>query len=161
MIFQVSREAIFDTPPKSVILSPKNSKKNFESSSPSTLLPPSHSSSEIVLPKTASSNTRPSSTSPTEVLELPSNNNHDKDTGSFPYLKFDLALPAEQLILHMEEGVNIPGPAKPILVRAPKLPPGWTKEVSVRANVLTSGKWEVTIVCPEGKSFRSKQVIKI
>lgn len=156
-VIKGSQESISEIPSKSSILSQKKSKRNFESSSPANLVPSSHSSPELVKPLVESS--KPSSPSPTEVLELPSNNNRDQtSSSSYPYLKFDLSLPVDQLLKNMVEGFNIPGPAKPILVRAPKLPSGWTKRVSVRTNVLTSGKWEVVIFSPQGKSFKSKQV---
>lgn len=155
--FGISPSIPSKIPSKSSILSQKKSKRNFESSSPANLVPSSHSSPELVKPLVESS--KPLSPSPTEVLELPSNNNRDQtSSSSYPYLKFDLSLPVDQLLKNMVEGFNIPGPAKPILVRAPKLPSGWTKRVSVRTNVLTSGKWEVVIFSPQGKSFKSKQV---
>jgi hypothetical protein len=50
----------------------------------------------------------------------------------YPYLRFDFSLPPCELARNLVEGVNVPGCARPILMQAPKLPPGWTKKVTVR-----------------------------
>jgi hypothetical protein len=55
------------------------------------------------------------------------------DTGDpYPYLRFDFSLPPCELARNLVEGLNIPGSARPILMEAPKLPPGWSKKVTVR-----------------------------
>merc|ERR1719382_2331822 len=54
--------------------------------------------------------------------------------------------------------MTVPGPSNPLTMASPKLPPGWTKRVSLRSAVAgVLSKWYVTIESPEGRSFRNRQ----
>ena len=129
--------------PKSAILSPK--KKN---------------SSELPV-KPLPDPTKPEQTSPKPVL----NNNikpttttttTSDSTDSFPYLNFDFSLPHSELLASVVEGFNVPAVGKPIRMKAPQMPPRWKKMAYVRKNGLSAGKWDVYLVAPEKKTFRSK-----
>ena len=73
---------------------------------------------------------------------------------TFPYLSFDFSLPQEKLVANLVEGVTIPGPKKPLLIKSTKLPTGWTKKVILRG--VNQLKWEVIIENTLGKSFKSR-----
>jgi len=46
-----------------------------------------------------------------------------------------------------------------VIVQDWRLPPGWIKHMYQRSNVL--GKWDVILVSPSGKRFRSKSDLKL
>ena len=58
----------------------------------------------------------------------------------------------------MVEGVNIPGPQKPLAISSPRLPKGWQKKVIQRTLGQSAGKWDVFIENPEGQSFKQRAV---
>ena len=103
------------------------------------------------------------------TLVTPQNNNSSSTNGTSSepgptllktpaYLNFDFSLPPEQQLANLEEGVTVPGPSNPLTMASPKLPPGWTKRVSLRSAVAgVLSKWDVTIESPEGRSFRNRQ----
>ncbi len=72
------------------------------------------------------------------------------------YLQFDLNADPASIAKQMVEGVNIPGPGVPIPIDSSSLPAGWEKRVIQRGIGVTKGKWDVSILSPSGKSFRSK-----
>ena len=73
---------------------------------------------------------------------------------SFPYLNFDFSLPQEKQVSNLKEGVTIPGPKKPLMMKSTKLPTGWRKKVVLRG--VNQLKWEVIIENALGKSFKSR-----
>jgi len=72
----------------------------------------------------------------------------------FEYLNFDFNLPPEKINSKLVEGVTIPGAKKPLVMRSPKLPPGWLKKVILRT--IGNSKWDVLIENSEGKSFKNR-----
>ena len=82
------------------------------------------------------------------------NNSEKSSDKSFSYLSFDFNLPHEKMLTHLVEGVTIPGPNKPVIIKAPKLPSGWVKKVVLRG--VNHLKWEVVIENTLGKSFKSR-----
>jgi len=91
------------------------------------------------------------------VIKSPQNNNSTTDPLSdniFEYLKFDFSLPVDVLYSKLVEGVNIPGARNPLVMRSPKLPPGWLKKVILRT--IGNSKWDVLIENSEGKSFKNR-----
>ena len=73
-----------------------------------------------------------------------------------PYNRIDLSRDPEVIAKELVEGYNVPGPAQPIPIDSSSLPTGWRKRVVQRGVGVTKGKWEVFIISPNGKSFRSK-----
>jgi len=91
------------------------------------------------------------------VIKSPQNNNSTVDPLSdniFEYLKFDFNLPQDVLYSKLVEGITIPGAKKPLVMRSPKLPPGWLKKVILRT--IGNSKWDVLIENSEGKSFKNR-----
>ncbi len=85
-------------------------------------------------------------------LDMPSG----KQPSKLPYMQFDMSLEPELIAKVMVEGVNIPGPAQPIPVDSSMLPDGWEKRAVQRNVGVTKGKWDIFILSPTFKSFRSK-----
>ena len=82
------------------------------------------------------------------------NNTEKSSDKHFSYLSFDFSLPQEKQISHLKDGVNIPAADKPLIIKAPDLPSGWTKKVVLRG--VNHLKWEVVIENNLGKSFKSR-----
>jgi len=109
-------------------------------------------------PRTSSENDKiKSEVKSKTVIKSPQNNNSNTapvGDNIFEYLNFDFSLPPDKLYSKLVEGVNVPGAKKPILMRSPKLPPGWLKKVILRT--IGTSKWDVLIENSEGKSFKSR-----
>ena len=79
-----------------------------------------------------------------------------KFPSKLPYLLFDMDKPPEEIAKQMVEGHNVPGPGVAIPVDSTMLPDGWEKRAIQRNVGVTKGKWDIFILSPTKKSFRSK-----
>lgn len=118
--------------------------------------PPSSKSSKAA--STSGSSVTETKRAPTLInkREKPLSSENGNGSAELAYLTFDLNDDPEVIAKQMIEGVNIPGPGVPIPVDSSSLPSGWEKRVIQREIGVTKGKWDVYIMSPHGKSFRSK-----
>ncbi|KAF5288026.1 hypothetical protein FQA39_LY15555 [Lamprigera yunnana] len=53
------------------------------------------------------------------------------------------------------------GVRKSTIVSDPRLPPNWAKHLAQRVTGVSAGKWDIVIVSPEGKKFRTRSDLKL